>query len=42
MQWHFERRIRCPRRIGDKIGGNLQAIQINAKMVQLIFYAEGK
>ena len=32
MQRYVEQRIRFPRRIGDKIGGNLQALQINAKM----------
>ena len=42
MQRHVERRIRCTRRIGDKIGGSLQALQIDAKMQQLILQAERK
>ena len=42
MQRYVEQRIRFPRRIGDKIGDNLQALQINTKMEQLISQAERK
>ena len=42
MQRNLERRIRRPCRFGDKIGGSLQAIQIDAKMQQLVSHAERK
>ena len=42
MQGHFERRIRCTCRFGDKIGDSFQTIQINSKMEEFIPQAECK